>query len=1014
MPQLHARLLQLLSKSGSVHANDELLVHHPTETSLNSQPSEVSTSNGLVAMLSVRHIPQRTMLLDRSTINSRSPSDPLSTPSSNTHRSISRPPGLSPTLLIVLTASALLSFTILAVGLYCCTRCRKRDKLRSKKHKRKRGDGSPNELERGRVTGTPLHVGRGSAGISHGIASPSALDFSPPPPNWRPTLPSIAYLSSSATANGTGNGLASGHGEILDAETIMREREPGRRKVYGGGGWANIPVSDVISSISNGNQARNGALHHVNPYSGQSIQSSTLRVGIGMPAAPALPSHAPKAYRPPAYHRRSRIVPLRADNNANTVSNTTKGCDQHVTGISQARTPPLPRIEVHFAQDTPDQTAEKRTKRHSQKVTHAQYSRSATSRSNPKSNVGDGLRRNNSSASQSSRPVSGLGITTINLGRGAIAAADGRNVRNSKNLSPRPSPPASPSDGDVRLAYRISTASTALETTAPREKDETAVALRRSTLKAKRASRHYPTSAEKLRPATHLDVDERPRSAPRSGSVKRSNTAKRQGLGVGAVDQTIKSELHDMRSLGSESFDSLIAYLDDSVEPEDDKSDHQVPRNPVAHNGRQRQSLLKDGLGRNRSISKPGQAEEMLTTREETTRVEKESYDAWVGSLNATPSELQLAHVNLDGDANAVTNGRLSSRTGRRSRSASGSAQNNAQRVNKVHAKADSTPRIPLGERDTNIDSRGAHGRNQSRTSTGASRNQMQGKVGAHVRALRARSASLKVKNEDKAEYLARHGVTAETGAKFGTLNGSEVSSGKAADSGSLTSRTQLISDQRQKLGNKKESTFLSTRVQEPLSSLPSFSVPSTATQLYETFPASEDSSLAFLSDSTRASGNSGPDRNQKILVAKKIPLASKASTSLVTSSSRTVCPPAPVLSSKAISSAAYIARCAPTPHFKSSAVLSFLAPSPSSASRHHLPSPEISRSSSRLSYDSVSTSESACSTASAWGRRSEWVRESLTPRFDHLRAVLEGRLEETPPPPVPVLTKRKSRMGMR
>ncbi|KAL5528765.1 hypothetical protein ACEPAF_7902 [Sanghuangporus sanghuang] len=1031
MPQLHARLFQLLSESGSARANDELLVHDPTEvgtifisgprklipevsqqTSLNSQPSEVSTSNRLAAMLSVRHIPQGTMLLDKSTINSRSPSDPLSTPSSNTHHSTSQPPGLSPTILIVLTAAALVSFTILAVGLYCCTRCRKRNKLRSKKHKRKRGDGSPDELEGGRVIGTPLESGRGSAGTGYGVASPSALDFSPPPPNWRPTLPSIAYLSSSATANGTGNGLASGRGEILDAETIMREREPGRRKVYGGGGWVNIPVSDVISVISNGNQATSSALHHVNSFSGQPTQSNTLRVGIGMPAAPALPSHAPRAYRPPAYHRRSRIVPLRPDNNANTASDIIKGHDRHVSGISQAQTPSVPRIEVHPAQDVPNQPAEKRTKRHSQKVTHAQYSRSATSRNNPKSNAGDGLRRNNNSASQSSRPVSGLGISTINLGRGAIVAGDGRNAGSSKNLGARPSSPASPSDEDVRLAYRFSTASAALETTAPREKGETAVARRRSTLKEKRASRHYPTSSEKSRTAGHLDVDERPRPVSRSGSMKRSNTTKRQGLGVGAVDQTIKSELHDMRSLGSESFDSLIAYLDDSVEPEDDKIDRLEPRNPVSHNERQRQSLLKNGPGRNKSISKSGRAEEVLITREETARVEKEPYDVWVGSLNATPSELRLTHVDVDVDKNVVTNGRMSLRAGRRSRSTTESAQNNVQRVNKAHAKADSTPRIPLGERDTNIDPRGAHGRNQSRTSAGTSRNEMQGKVGMHVRALRARSASLKVKNEDETEYLARHGVTAETRTVSGTLNSSEVSSRKSTASGSLTPRAQLISDQGQKLGNKKESTFLSARVQEPLSSLPSFSVPSTATHLYEAFPASEDSSLAFLSDSTtRASGNSGPDRNRRILAAKEKPLASKASTSLATSSSRTVRTSAQVVSSKAISSAAYIARCAPTPHFKSSAVLSFLAPSPSSASRHRLPSPGISRSSSRLSCDTVSTSGSACSAASAWGRRSEWVRESLTPRFDHLRAVLEGRLEETPPPPVP---KRKSKMGMR
>ena len=51
----------------------------------------------------------------------------------------------------------------------------------------------------------------------------------------------------------------------------------------------------------------------------------------------------------------------------------------------------------------------------------------------------------------------------------------------------------------------------------------------------------------------------------------------------------------------------------------------------------------------------------------------------------------------------------------------------------------------------------------------------------------------------------------------------------------------------------------------------------------------------------------------------------------------------------------------------------------------------------SRFSMGSVNSLNSEESTVSMWGRRSAWMRESLTPRFNHLMALLEGKIEDRP-----------------
>ena len=947
-----------------------------------------------------RTTPRKFILLQGSAIDSESSLSYLLARS--TSFSISQTPQLSPTILVVLTAGAIALLSILAIGLYCCTRCRRRNKSRQEKLSRRLGKGSRGELEKGRVIGSPVEAGRGSLGSGNGIASPSALEFSPPSPTWRPTLPSIAYISSNPSAKGIANGLASGRGQILDAETIMNEREPGRRKVYGGGGWADIPVSAVISSISPGNQNSVSTKQLGNAHSSQLSRNGGLRVGIGTSAAPPLPSQAPRTYKPPSYHRRSRIIPVHQDahtnpsNSAANDPNAEPGRGRNFASKSQSSAVPVPRIAVHLAQDTPNRTVEKQTKRRS---------RSMTSKS-------DGLRRNSSTASQSSRPVSGLGITTLNLGRGYGNSRSRRSVAGSRNLVPRPASPASPSDDDVRLAYRSSAVSIDPGSASPSEKPGSS-ASNKSTSRDKRVTRPYPSLAKKPRTATFMEEERNTsQSVSRSAPSGQSTASKRQGLGAGVVDQTVKAELHDMRSLGSESFDNLIAYLDETLEDEDDKLRHTESRSTVEHNGRLRESLAENNLERKKTMTKSRLEKETRVTREETTRVEKESYDTWVGSLHATPSELRLAHVDVE--PSVSKNGRMSLRAGRRrSRSASESVQRNVQRTNKTHGKAESVPRVPLGERDINVDRQGMHGRNQSMLSSDTSRNGKKAKVGMHVRDLRARSASLKVTSEDKSEVLARHGIATDPETLPGTLAASRWSSRRSAITSSATSQTRPVIDQRQNITTEEEPTRPSAILQEPLSTLPSFSVPSTATQLYAAYPTSEESSRAL--SASGDSSNSDLGRNPRRVATKQASVRSKAPALPATSTSRTVCVSSSSASnSKAISSAAYIARCAPTPHFKSAAVMSFLAPSPSSASRQRLPSSGLSRSRSRLSCDSAISSDSACSATSAWGRRSEWVRESLTPRFDHLRAVLEGSLEEMPPPPVPLLAKRRSKAGMR
>lgn len=105
---------------------------------------------------------------------------------------------------------------------------------------------------------------------------------------------------------------------------------------------------------------------------------------------------------------------------------------------------------------------------------------------------------------------------------------------------------------------------------------------------------------------------------------KRNASSKRLALGVDAIDDSTKSELYALRSLGSASFDSLIAYLEDTVEPGD------------ASKKRYRKSKAE----------KPAFAP--MQTREDTMQLDEGSFRDWVGQLNTSASVLQLTGIQLE------------------------------------------------------------------------------------------------------------------------------------------------------------------------------------------------------------------------------------------------------------------------------------------------------------------------------------------------------------------------------
>lgn len=127
----------------------------------------------------------------------------------------------------------------------------------------------------------------------------------------------------------------------------------------------------------------------------------------------------------------------------------------------------------------------------------------------------------------------------------------------------------------------------------------------------------------------------------KSSSSKRGNLSKRVGLDADAIDESTKSELYALRSLGSASFDSLIAYLKDTIEPDDE-------------------------LVTLRSQPRKAKRQEVspaLLTREDTIRSDEGSFQKWIGNLTTSASLLQLTGIQLDNDKKGTTLRRTRSRS---------------------------------------------------------------------------------------------------------------------------------------------------------------------------------------------------------------------------------------------------------------------------------------------------------------------------------------------------------------
>lgn len=112
--------------------------------------------------------------------------------------------------------------------------------------------------------------------------------------------------------------------------------------------------------------------------------------------------------------------------------------------------------------------------------------------------------------------------------------------------------------------------------------------------------------------------------SPVKSSSKRNALSKRLALGVDAIDDSTKSELYALRSLGSASFDSLIAYLEDTVEPDD------APKK------------------RHRKSRAEAPKQNPTQTREDTMKLDEGSFRDWVGKLNTSASILQLTGIQLE------------------------------------------------------------------------------------------------------------------------------------------------------------------------------------------------------------------------------------------------------------------------------------------------------------------------------------------------------------------------------
>lgn len=135
---------------------------------------------------------------------------------------------------------------------------------------------------------------------------------------------------------------------------------------------------------------------------------------------------------------------------------------------------------------------------------------------------------------------------------------------------------------------------------------------------------------------------------------------------------------------------------------------------------------------------------------------------------------------------------------------------------------------------------------------------------------------------------------------------------------------------------------------EEFISALPSFTIPSSATKLFSSFVSDESGFPGTKTANSQKSRQQDPGRE-----------------SMTTSS---------------------IVHSALSPRGRSTALLEFLPQILPPSSPH------------RLSIDSTSSSDSSVGSLT---QRHDWGRESLTPRFNLLRAVLEGHCDEPPPLPI-------------
>ncbi|KAH8116582.1 hypothetical protein DFH11DRAFT_1220280 [Phellopilus nigrolimitatus] len=920
-------------------------------------------------------------------------------PSHTTAAKHATPEKLSTPLLSAVTGGVILLFLAISILLYCCVH------RRSEKRRRIEiaAEGTNADLEKQRRWPNTTEFA-GDPPKEQGASPIPVFEFSPPSPTWRPALPSLAFVT------GT-------HGVPSTDTTASKKDREGRR--------GNVPGSWSRGISDNGAPAAVAALPRIHA-------PTPVR------AAPPLPQFAPQTYCAPAYSRRSRVMPVITPSAVPTRLVPERLCPVDV-----------PRIQIHLAQETSNQVSRiPATRSALPPASGAPPSNTPYAISNL-STSGVGTARNDSKKSH--RPISGLGISTVDLAArrtpslsAKSSSADLGGERLPATLSTsshtscsqsdvrigtsRDAPPAksathSPEE-DVRLAYTISgstikseSCNTLRGTTAEERVERTKeIVLESRTMKPKvkprvanEQTRAVPSTVhdtqsrtiaseeinstakkveEKLKaggarrrtPTAHTilvankptsvnsaalaelsslkDSDYGPSSldcaaivadisAPRSPltrsvSSKQSNLSKRQGLGAGTIDDSTKSELHAMRSLGSESFDSLIAYLAETVEPGEARPPSFAPPLPT--------SLTKTKVSAKNTAQKVSEQEQPapaapdaqsrdVMTREDTAHVDTESYETWLGSLNASPSILRLAHVDVDKDGDC--------RVGRsRSRSASQGASK-GNRTMEGQSKYYSETRAQC-ENDQDADAEFARdgvqrGRNSEKKDNAPPPARV--RVGMHVRALRARSVALKPESQHKDEL------------GFGLSNQpvrNGHSTARDVPSSAHSIRPLSVKKSTSSPALRDEQTHNSSMSSPDFTSvLPSFSIPSSATILFATFPSNEVTLDDARSSSRRSLSSAQGQASSKGFVS--------ASTSAVS----------------------YIARCATTPHNKSAAVLSLLSPTPSASSMH------------RLSTDSTSSMGS-----SMIGRRVDWCHESLTPRFNHLRAVFEGRFEDPPPLP--------------